>query len=284
MADATNDVRLPEAEISALQRRLEAVRESVALSASKVGRDPSSVTIVAVSKTVGRVVVEAADHLGQRHFGENRVQDEVEKFGFPRPSDLILHHIGYLQSNKARTVLRMAHVIHAVDRASIVEALDREACKLAGRGELAAGEHVPVFLQVNVAREPQKAGCAPEEAAKLLEHVLGAQRLQPIGLMTMAPLVSDMEETRPVFAGLRTLRDELRHAYPEAALDRLSMGMSNDYPVAIEEGATHVRIGRAIFGNTGVSEITTSGDMTAGPARSRSRVGTSGSARQVSQG
>jgi pyridoxal phosphate enzyme (YggS family) len=239
---------LPQSEMRALEQRLDTVRDAVAEAATKVGRDPAEITIIGVSKTVGRELVEAAYQLGLRHFGENRVQDETTKFAFPRPDDLTLHHIGYLQSNKARAVLKVAHVIHSVDRESIIEALDREAEKLAARGELVAGERVPVFLQVNVAREPQKAGCAPEEVPELLERLLAAPRLDPVGLMTMAPLTANSEETRPVFAGLRELRDRLTSAYPEARLQMLSMGMSNDYPVAVEEGATHVRIGRAIFG------------------------------------
>lgn len=250
MVSPTNEATetLAEAELDALRRRIETVREQVTDAARRAQRDASEITIIGVSKTVSRDVVDAAYRLGLRHFGENRVQDETAKFAFPRPEDLTLHHIGYLQTNKARAVLKVANVIHSVDRESLIETLDAEARKLAARGELVAGERVPVLLQVNVAREPQKAGCAPEDAAALLEKLLAAPRLTPIGLMTMAPLVEDIEETRPVFAGLRQLRDRLVQAYPDASLDVLSMGMSNDYPIAIEEGATHVRIGRAIFG------------------------------------
>jgi len=123
---------------------------------------------------------------------------------------------------------------------SVIEALEKEAA----RNE----KPLDVLLQVNVAREPQKAGCTPEEASTLLDRLVASDWLRPRGLMTMAPLVANAEEVRPVFAGLRALRDELQRKKPEADLATLSMGMSNDYRVAIEEGATAVRIGRAIFG------------------------------------
>jgi pyridoxal phosphate enzyme (YggS family) len=204
------------------------------------------VTIVAVTKTVGRDVIDAAYALGLRHFGENRVQDAVRKLArseaqhaVPLPAGAVLHLIGQLQSNKAKPAVVLFDIIESVDRLSLIDALEKE-------GER-GGEPVSVLLQVNIAREPQKAGCVPEFAPDLMERLVRSPWLRPLGLMTMAPLVSDVEQTRPVFSGLRELRDALQREHPMVDLGTLSMGMSDDFRVAIEEGATSVRIGRAIF-------------------------------------
>jgi pyridoxal phosphate enzyme (YggS family) len=223
-----------------LAERIATVRQRVADAARAAGRDPAEVAIVAVSKTVGRDAVDEAYRLGLRRFGENRAQDAVAKFAAPLPADAELHLIGHLQSNKARAAAGLFDLVESVDRPSVIDALAREGAR--------RGRPIPVLLQVNVAREPQKGGCAPEAAADLAARIAGSDWLDLRGLMTIAPLVDDPETTRPVFAGLRRLRDELRQANPSLHLDTLSMGMTNDYPVAIEEGATELRIGRAIFG------------------------------------
>ncbi len=224
---------------TAIGDRIRAVNDAVARAAARSGRDAGGVTVVGVSKTVGREVVDAAYGEGLRHFGENRVQDAIAKFADPvRPADLTLHLIGQLQTNKARPAVGLFDVIESVDRPSLIEALAREAAR--------SGRVLPVLLQVNVAGESQKAGCAPEEAATLAAQAMATGVLALQGLMTIAPLADDPEAARPVFRGLRELRDALRDRFPQR-LDILSMGMSNDYPVAIEEGATHLRIGRAIF-------------------------------------
>jgi pyridoxal phosphate enzyme (YggS family) len=223
-----------------LAGRIAAVRERVAAAARRAGRGADQITTVAVSKTVARPAVDAAYALGLRHFGENRVQDAARKFAAPLPPDAALHLIGYLQSNKAKPAAALFDIVESVDRLSLIEALEKAAER--------HGARLPVLLQVNVAREPQKAGCPPEEAETLMERLARSAWLEPRGLMTMAPLVTEMEETRPVFAALRELRDVLQRRYPERDLGVLSMGMSNDYAVAVEEGATTVRIGRAIFG------------------------------------
>jgi pyridoxal phosphate enzyme (YggS family) len=147
--------------------------------------------------------------------------------------------IGQLQSNKARHAAHLFDCIESVDRLSLVEALEREVARL--------GKVLPVLIQVNVAREPQKSGCAEEDAGALLEAVTASPHLRCDGLMTIAPLVSDPADARLTFVGLRALRDRLR-ADTGVPLPALSMGMSNDFEVAIAEGATHVRLGRAIFG------------------------------------
>jgi pyridoxal phosphate enzyme (YggS family) len=220
--------------------RIERVMANVADAARAVGRSPDEVTVVAVSKTVDRATVDAAFALGLRHFGENRVQEASRKFAEPLPAGASLHMIGQLQSNKARAAVALFDLIESVDRLSLIDALEKEAER---KGQLLA-----VLLQVNVAQEPQKAGCAPEMAAELMERLERSPWLQPRGLMTMAPPLADPEDARPVFAGLRTLRDALQRRFPAVDLASLSMGMSDDYRVAIEEGATAVRIGRAIFG------------------------------------
>lgn len=220
--------------------RLDRVRQSVYEAARAASRDPDEVTIVAVSKTVDRAAVDAAVIFGLRHFGENRVQDATRKFASPLPAGCALHLIGQLQSNKARPAVALFDVIESVDRASLIAALEKEAEK--------RGAPLKVLLQVNVAREEQKAGCSPEEAPLLLRQLAASPWLNPAGLMTMAPLVADAEEVRPVFAGLRHLRDDLQREHPNVPLTTLSMGMSNDYTIAVSEGATSVRIGRAIFG------------------------------------
>lgn len=226
--------------IAALASRIERVRQNVAEAAGAAGRSPDAITIVAVSKTVERPVVDAAALLGLRHFGENRVQDAAQKFAEAPLDGCRLHLIGHLQSNKAKRAVALFDVIESVDRLSLIEALETEAEHL--------GKLMPILLQVNVAGESQKSGCASEDAALLMRRLSESSWLEPRGLMTMAPLVTDPEEVRPVFAGLRVLRDRLQQEFPDLALDSLSMGMSNDYVVAIGEGATSVRVGRAIFG------------------------------------
>jgi pyridoxal phosphate enzyme (YggS family) len=222
-----------------LRDRIERVQANIAEAALRSGRDPAEVTLVAVSKTVERPQIDEAYHLGLRHFGENRVQDAARRFDPALPADAHLHMIGQLQSNKARQAVSLFNLIESVDRPSLVDALDKEAQRL--------GRPVSVLLQVNIAGEAQKAGCAPEQAGSLIALIQESSWLRLRGLMTIAPLVGNVEEVRPVFAGLRTLRDRLLEAEPMLPLDVLSMGMTDDYPVAIDEGATEVRIGRAIF-------------------------------------
>ena len=225
---------------TALGERIAAVHAAIAEAAIAAGRRPEEITLVAVTKTVDRATVDEAYAHGLRHFGENRVQDALAKFATPPPPDAALHLIGQLQSNKARPASHLFDLIESVDRPSLIDALEKSGAGM--------GRPVPVLLQVNIAREPQKAGCTPEDAAALAARIHGSPHLALRGLMTIAPLVADPEEARPVFAGLRALRDRLADDDPSLDLGVLSMGMSNDYPVAIAEGATLVRIGRAVLG------------------------------------
>ncbi|MGH2560684.1 MAG: YggS family pyridoxal phosphate-dependent enzyme [Thermomicrobiales bacterium] len=223
-----------------IETRIEHVRQRIAEAATVTGRDPTGITIVAVTKSVDRSVVDLAFAAGLRHFGENRVRDALRKFDPPLPPGATLHMIGQLQSNKARHAIELFDFVESVDRSSLVLALEKHAAD--------RGRKLPVLIQVNVAGEDQKAGCHPLDAQRLASMVLHQPHLELRGLMTIAPLVVETETIRPVFRQLRQLRDQLQINLPDGRLSILSMGMSNDYQIAIEEGATHVRIGRAIFG------------------------------------
>lgn len=210
---------------------LSALRARIAAAAQGAGRDPAAVTLVAVSKTFGVDSVQAALDAGQRVFGENRVQEATAKFPElkARYPDLELHLIGPLQTNKAREAVALFDVIESVDR----ERLARELAKEMAR----AGRHPRLYVQVNIGEEPQKAGVAPAELDALLEACRGLG-LAIEGLMCIPPVD---QPPAPFFARLRELA--ARHALPVA-----SMGMSGDYAEAIAQGATHVRVGSAIFG------------------------------------
>lgn len=225
---------------TSLPARIAAVQAAVARAAENAGRSPGEVTIVAVSKTFSRSSVDAAYQAGLRVFGESRVQETRDKYETPLPGDASVRLIGQLQTNKARQAVTLFSCVESVDRLSLIDSLDRAAAS--------ADRIVPVLIQVNVSREPQKAGCAPDDTEGLLRAILGSGNLRCDGLMTIAPLVADSTDARPAFIALRQLRDDLRDRL-SLALQVLSMGMSNDYEVAIAEGATHVRLGRAIFGS-----------------------------------
>lgn len=231
---------LAEVDALVLRERLDAVRARVETAARKSGRSPDAVTIVAVSKTFSREAVDAATELGLTTFGENRVQEARRKFATPLPDGSSVRLIGQLQSNKARQAVQLFACIESVDRLSLVEALEREAARI--------GQTQPVLIQVNIAREQQKSGCAPNEASELLEAIQSSGHLRCDGLMTIAPLVARPDDARFAFNALRELQDRL-HGSAGVRLPTLSMGMTDDYEVAIAEGATHIRLGRALFGS-----------------------------------
>ena len=216
------------------------VQVMVAQAAATSGRPPEAVTIVAVSKTFPRSAVDAAYAAGLRVFGESRVQEARHKYEVALPGDAAVRMIGQLQTNKTRQAVGLFSCIESVDRHSLIEALDRAT---AGTDRV-----LPVLVQVNVAGEPQKSGCAPQEAEALVRAIQQSANLRCDGLMTIAPLVADSSDARPTFAALRGLRDALQQTL-SLPLPVLSMGMSNDYQIAIAEGATHIRLGRAIFGS-----------------------------------
>jgi len=223
-----------------LKRRLDAVHERIELAERRAGRAPGEVEIVAVTKTVDREIVDRAIKLGVRHFAENRVQVARDKFQSPLPSGVSLSLVGQLQSNKVRPAFRLFDQIESVDRASLISALEREADRV--------GHSASLLLQVNVAREPQKSGCDPTEVDELANAIHNSPHLHLRGLMTIAPLCDDPRELRPIFRWMKNCHDRLAPRAPDDRFNVLSMGMTNDFEVAIEEGATHVRIGRAIFG------------------------------------
>lgn len=225
--------------MSAIATRLEAVRRQVADAADVAGRDAADVTIVAVTKTVGVVEVQQAIAAGCHDFGENRVQEFLGKRGlFP---DERWHMIGTLQSNKVRDVVGRAFLIHSIDSLKLLHAVDRHAAE--------ADVVQPVLLQVNVAAEESKHGFSPEEVADALRDACELSHVEVRGLMTMAPLAAKDEDVRWVFRELRELLGRLQAEHiGRHDLTELSMGMTNDFAVAVEEGATLVRVGRAIFG------------------------------------
>ena len=208
--------------------------------AEKVGRDPAEITLVAVSKTKPVELVEMAYNLGVRDFGENRVQEALAKIERFHPQELRWHLIGHVQSNKAGKVVAPFACIHSVDSLHLAQTLNRHAEE--------QGKQLAILLQVNVANEASKEGMSLAETPELARQIACLPALRIEGLMTIAPLVSDSQEVRPVFRELRLLRERLRDEVSNGNWDQLSMGMTDDYHVAIEEGATIVRVGRAIFG------------------------------------
>jgi len=214
--------------------RLAEIRTRVGAALRRVGEPERPVTLVAVTKSVGAETVERLASLGVVEIGENRVQDALAKAGQVRAA-VRWHMVGHLQRNKARRAAALFSVVHSVDSERLVDAL-------------AACERVPeIFLQVNVSGEPSKSGTTPEGVRGLRRAAL-ARGLRVLGLMTMAPYAEDPEAARPVFRGLRELRETLDATGDGPPLEGLSMGMSDDFEVAVEEGATHVRIGTSLVG------------------------------------
>ncbi|NNC90254.1 MAG: YggS family pyridoxal phosphate-dependent enzyme [Akkermansiaceae bacterium] len=218
--------------------RLEEVRGRVADAARRSGRAPDEVELLVVSKTWPVDVIGEVVAAGHRLFGENKVQEAEEKI--PRlASDLRWHFIGHLQRNKVRKVLPLVEAVHSIDSLKLANHANRVAEEL--------GVHPDVYLDVNVGREGSKHGFNAEELRGELDALLGLDRLQVCGLMCIPPAAAEADDARKWFAALRALRDDLerRSGVP---LPKLSMGMSHDYEVAIEEGSTIVRVGSAIFG------------------------------------
>ncbi len=215
-----------------IARNLQEVRERIARAASRAQRSPDEITLIAVTKGLSSYAVQAAIEAGIDNIGENRVQEAAIKVSELQSSGLkpVWHMIGHLQRNKVKTAVDIFDIIHSVDSLRLAMELNERTKRV-----------MPVMLQVNVSQEHTKGGFAVAEVPDVVSSLRQLTRLEVTGLMTIAPLMSDPVETRPIFRSLRQLRDTtgLRH---------LSMGMSDDFEVAIEEGATMVRIGRAIFG------------------------------------
>lgn len=225
------------AEIAA---NLERIRGKIAQAALKAGRDPESVRLVAVSKTKPAAAIAEAFNCGQLVFGENYVQELVAKE--PELSrEISWHFIGNLQSNKVRQIAGKVDLIHSVDRLSLAREIDRQWGLL--------GKVCDVLIQVNISREETKGGTSSEELLELVREASQLPHLHVVGLMTMPPFFDDPEGARPYFRKLRELAQELAQAgLPGVEMRELSMGMSGDFEAAIEEGATLVRVGSALFG------------------------------------
>jgi hypothetical protein len=224
------------------------ILERIRLAAATSGREAAGVEIVAVTKTVHADRIRDAWAAGFRTFGENRIQERIAKAAeldaassYPAGDAPRWHLVGPLQSNKARRAVELFDVIETVDSVDLARRLDRLA------SEIRPGSRLPVLLQVNVDADAAKAGFDPATLDRELPAILGLPNLDVGGLMTVGRLVDDPEQARPTFAALRSLSERLRAAHPTLG-GALSMGMTDDYPVAVEEGATLVRIGRAIFG------------------------------------
>lgn len=205
----------------------------MAAAAERVGREVASIKLVAVSKAKSISDIERVYSLGHRDFGENRAQEMAEKAA-RLPDDIRWHFVGGLQTNKARLIRPITHLLHSMDRESLGAAWAK-----------GSGMPPPVLLQVNTGKESQKFGAEPARVGEVLDHVV-ALGVEVLGLMAIPPFSADPEEQRPHFAMLRDLRDQLSYGHP--SLVELSIGMTDDFEVAIEEGSTVIRVGRAIFG------------------------------------
>ena len=221
-----------------IEQNLERVRQKIAEAAQKAHRSQGDVQLIAISKTHPAESVRAAHQAGQTVFGESRVQEARAKIP-ELPSTLRWHFVGHLQKNKIRHALPLFELFHSVDSLALAEDINRIAEE--------TGTHPRVLLEINVSGEGSKFGFSPEKLREAMEAMLALPRVTIEGLMTIPPLVPEAEMSRPYFAELRNLRDQLEQEFA-MRLAELSMGMTNDFPIAIEEGATMVRVGTAIFG------------------------------------
>ena len=219
-------------DIARISQNLQDVKRRIAQAARRAGRSPEEITIVAVTKGLATQSIEAALEAGIRHIGENRVQEAGGKIAHLSASGLrpTWHMVGHLQRNKVKTAVEIFDIIHSIDSLRLAQALSSH-----------AQNTIPVLIQVNVSGEGTKSGFSIAELPEAVAGIRCLPNLAVKGLMAIAPLASDPEEVRPIFRKLRELRDSL-------GLEHLSMGMTDDFEVAVEEGATMVRIGRAIFG------------------------------------
>lgn len=216
------------------------VKERIEQACARSGRKPEEITVVAVTKYITSEEMREVFAAGLDHIGENRVQEALVKWE-ELGDQGTWHFIGHLQTNKVKYVLGKFQFIHSLDRLSLAHEIEKRAQRL--------GIQIPCFIQVNVSGEASKFGLPPEEVEAFVEQLADYPSIRPIGLMTMAPYVEDPEETRPVFHQLKTLQLRLQdRKFEHAPLTELSMGMSNDYTVAVEEGATYLRLGSCLVG------------------------------------
>ena len=226
---------------AALRARLDGVRERIARAAGRAGRDPATIRLVAVSKTFSADYVRAVAEAGQLQFGENKVQEALGKMRATADLALAWHLVGHLQLNKARKAATHFDTIHSVDDGGLVTKLEEAA--------RAADRRLELLVQVDLADERTKRGAQPAQLGAILAAARESSAVRLTGLMLLPPAVTDPEAARPYFVALRRLRDELvANGQEPSTLAQLSMGMSHDFEVAIEEGATMIRVGTAIFG------------------------------------
>jgi hypothetical protein len=218
---------------------LSRLREEIAAACAAAGRDPDGITLVAVSKTHPAEAVREAHAAGIRHFAENRAQEFLAKASLLEDLDLSWHMVGSLQTNKVKLLLPRIALLHSLDRLELAEAVGRHAPE---------GFRLPALIQVNTTGEKTKSGVAPARIDALVDGLRGVTTIELRGLMTIGPLDGTEAENRRAFALLRELRDRLASRHPDLDLGVLSMGMSDDFPEAIIEGATHLRIGSRVFG------------------------------------
>jgi pyridoxal phosphate enzyme (YggS family) len=227
---------------STIAGRLSQVRARIAAAAATAGRSPESIRLVAVSKTFPLSAVREAYEAGQRDFGENRVQEGLQKIADSTEFSIRWHLLGHLQTNKARKAAAAFAMIHSIDSTELLGKVDRAAAETGHAPEL--------LVQVDLAGEATKSGAPPAEVPRLLEAAAACRAARVVGLMTLPPVPDTPEDARPWFRRLRALRDEwLAAGVPASLLRELSMGMSGDFETAIQEGATIVRVGTAIFGS-----------------------------------
>jgi pyridoxal phosphate enzyme (YggS family) len=223
-----------------LKNRLENVNDRINKAAVKCGRDPENIHLVAVSKTIPANRVKEAIELGVTILGENYVQEARDKFNVLGTYPVSWHFIGHLQTNKAKYAVRLFDLIHSVDTLKLARELDKQAKKV--------NKFQDILIQINVSKEASKSGSDIENAANLIKDIVHLENVSLKGFMAMPPFFNNPEKARPYFIALRNLRDQIQKTLPGVALNELSMGMTGDFEVAIEEGATFVRIGTAIFG------------------------------------
>jgi pyridoxal phosphate enzyme (YggS family) len=222
-----------------IQENIERVRERIRAACSRSGRRPEEVRLIAISKTFPAARIREAYQAGLREFGENRVQEAAAKIADLKDLPITWHLVGHLQTNKAKRARELFHWIHSVDSVRLAEKLHQAARE---------GERLPVLLQVNLGGEETKSGVGEDEALQVAEEVSRLRSLDLRGLMLIPPFFDDPRNARPFFRRLRQLRERIHAGLPPLALPELSMGMSHDFEVAIEEGATMIRVGTAIFG------------------------------------
>lgn len=227
--------------MTTIAENLALVTERIDAACRRCGRDPSTVTLIGVTKTVSAERIREGALAGISTLGENYVQEMCGKIDMLSDLDVAWHFIGHLQSNKARQIVHRCRLIHTLDRESLARELDRQAHKL--------GSPIPVLIQVNVGDEDSKSGVSLDELPALFRATESMDGLRVQGLMSLPPYLEDAEEVRPYFRQLRHLFEQLRDlAGSPERLTELSMGMSHDFEVAIEEGATYIRVGTALFG------------------------------------